>query len=127
MEFIWVMTEDNWKNMLHDTRTSIYDDLSINYNFYGQMYCGDYCVEFVADDAGSDGIINFTNIYQLFIDDGYGIEKNGNPYSLIDSYIDIPIANTFEEFKELCEIEFTDGIGTLFDKKYADKECEWEM
>ena len=127
MEFIWRMTEDKWKNMLHDTRISIYGVPSKDYNFYGQMYCGDYCVEFFTDDAGSDGMINFTNIYQLFIDDGYGVEKNGNPYSLTDLCIDIPIANTFEEFKELCEIEFTDGIGTLFDKKYADKKCEWEM
>lgn len=127
MEFIWRMTEDKWKNMLHDTRISIYGVPSKDYNFYGQMYCEDYCVEFFTDDAGSDGMINFTNIYQLFIDDGYGVEKNGNPYSLTDLCIDIPIANTFEEFKELCEIEFTDGIGTLFDKKYADKKCEWEM
>ena len=127
MEFIWRMTEDKWKNMLHDTRISIYGVPSKDYNFYGQMYCGDYCVEFFTDDAGSDGMINFTRIFQLFVDDGYGVEKNGNPYSLTDLYIDIPIANTFEEFKELCEIEFTDGIGTLFDKKYADKKCEWDI
>ena len=110
MEFIWRMTEDKWKNMLHDTRISIYGVPSKDYNFYGQMYCGDYCVEFFTDDAGSDGMINFTRIFQLFVDDGYGVEKNGNPYSLTDLYI-----------------EFTDGIGTLFDKKYADKKCEWDI
>ena len=127
MEFIWTMTVDTWKNMLHDTRSSIYDDLSINYNFYGQMYCGDYCVEFVADDAGSDGIINFTNIYQLFIDDGYGYEKDGTPYGLTDFYIDVPKANSFDSFKNLCEREFAAGIGTIFEEKYANKKCEWKI
>lgn len=127
MKFIWKMTEENWKNLMHDANVNDYDKLSKDYNFYGQLYIGDYCVEFVADDAGNDGIIIFTNIYQLHIDDGYGYEKDGTPYSLTDLYIDIPIANSFESFKDLCEREFAAGIGTMFDEKYANKKCEWKI
>lgn len=125
MEFIWKMTEENWKNMMHDANVNDYDELSKDYNFYGQLYIGDYCIEFVADDAGKDGILMFTNIYQLFIDDGYGEDKNGIPYSLTDLYIDIPKANKFEDFKNLCERQFAAGVGLYFNEKVANKKCEW--
>lgn len=125
MEFIWNMTEKNWKNLMHDANVNNYDKLSKDYNFYGQLYIGDYCIEFVADDAGKDGILMFTNIYQLYVDDGYG-EQDGIPYSLIDAYIDIPKANNFEEFKKICEQEVVENIGSMFKEECVNKKCEWK-
>ena len=125
MEFIWKMTEENWKNMMHDINVNDYRELSNDYNFYGQLYIGDYCIEFVADDAGKDGILMFTNIYQLYVDDGYE-EQDGIPYSLIDAYIDIPKANNFEEFKKICEQEVVENIGSMFKEECVNKKCEWK-
>ena len=50
---------------------------------------------------------------------------DGTPYDLIDAQIDIPKANSFEEFKKLCEEEFISNIGVCFWKEFADKKCEW--
>jgi hypothetical protein len=132
MEFIWDMTEENWNNLMHDINTKYFDELSDDYDFYGQMYIGDYCIEFITtdvgiDEFGRDKFMSFTNIYQLFVDDGYGEDKNGNPYTLTDLYIDVPETDTFEEFKNLCERRFTAGISTSFSEKFADKKCEWGM
>lgn len=133
MKFIWEMTEENWKNMMHDMNASGNDELSKDYDFYGQMYVGDYCVEFIIADGSEDGYYAFTNIYQLFIDNGYGYLMTNNkytttnktPYDLISGYIDVPKANDFKEFKKLCEKEFISEIGVCFWKEFADKKCEW--
>ena len=132
MKFIWKMTEENWKNLMHDMNASTYDELSNNYDFYGQMYVGDYCVEFIVAD-GDDEMFAFTNVYQLFVDTGYSYIMTGNkytttkeiPYDLTSGYIDVPKANSFEEFKKLCEKEFVSKIGIYFWKEYVDKKCEW--
>lgn len=63
----------------------------------------------------------------FFIDDGYGEDKNGIPYSLTDLYIDVPKANDFEDFKNLCERQFAAGVGLYFNEKVADKKCEWNI
>lgn len=130
MEFIWKMTEENWKNMMHDTlinKNSIkkYDDLSDDYNFYGQMFVGDYCVEFLVEDFEEDGFLAFTNFYQLYIDNGYGITSDGIPYELINDCFKIPKTDNFIDFKYQCEKEFLKGIGNYIEIKNADKKCEW--
>jgi len=125
MEFIWRMTEENWKNLEHDRAASINDELSDDYDFYGQMYVGDYCVEFIASNDGN-AMLLFTNVYQLFVDDDYSYTKDGVPYSLIDGCIYVPKAKSFEEFKALCEREFIINIGTEFDENFANKKCEWK-
>ena len=53
MEFIWKMTEENWKNMVNDSYTNIYEELSDDFGFYGQLYVGDYCIEFHFDYFGT--------------------------------------------------------------------------
>lgn len=125
MEFIWNMTEANWKNLMHDMNERIYDKLLGG--FYGQLFVGDYCIEFlVLDDDDYEVRKNgWTNVYQLYVDDGYG-EQDGIPYSLIDAYIDIPKANNFEEFKKICEQEVVENIGSMFKEEYVNKKCEWK-
>ncbi len=125
MEFIWKMTEENWKNMMHDANVNDCDELSDDYNFYGQMFVGDYCVEFLVEDFEEDGFLIFTNFYQLYINNGYGITPDGIPYELIDDYFKIPKTNNFIDFKYQCEKEFLKGIGNYIEEKYADKKCEW--
>ena len=127
MEFIWNMTEDNWKNMEHDRNVSSHYDLSDNYDFYGQMYVGDYCVEFIVSDSNKDTMFAFTNVYQLFVDGDYAYTNEGIPYSLINGYIYVPKAKTFDEFKALCEREFVYNIGTEFNEDFANKKCEWNF
>lgn len=127
MEFIWKMTEENWKNMVNDSYTDIYEELSDDFGFYGQLYVGDYCIEFHFDYFGESLDKAYTYIYQLFVDDGYGYEVDGTPYSLTDFYIDVPNANSFDSFKNICEREFAAGIGTMFEEKYANKKCEWKI
>ena len=128
MKFIWKMTEENWKNIMHDADVNNYGKWSKDYDFYGQMYVGDYCIEFKVVEGDA-----FTEIYRLFIDNNYAYEMTGNryttidgtPYDLIGAQIDIPKANSFEEFKKLCEEEFISNIGVCFWKEFADKKCEW--
>ena len=115
MEFIWKMTEENWINMVNDSNTNIYEELSNDFSFYGQLYVGDYCIEFQLENFGE----SLT----------YGYEVDGTPYrySLTDFYIDVPNANSFDSFKNICEREFAAGIGTIFEEKYANKKCEWKI
>ena len=127
MEFIWKMTEENWINMVNDANTNIYEELSDDFSFYGQLYVGDYCIEFQLENFGESLDKAYTYIYQLFVDDAYGYEVDGTPYSLTDFYIEVPKANSFESFKNLCEREFAAGIGTMFEEKYANKKCEWKI
>ena len=123
MKFIWEMTEENWKNMMQAIESE-----DFNGDFYGAMYVGDYCIEFMV--IGND---SWTDIYRLFIDNNYAYEMTGNryttidgtPYDLIGAQIDIPKANSFEEFKKLCEEEFISEIDICFWKEFADKKCEW--
>lgn len=117
MKFVWHMTEENWKNMMHDLEASKYDDLSDNYGFYGQMFAGDYCVEFIAltdwENGEEVGHFSYTEIYQLFVDDMFDTDENGNQYILTDYHINTPDnAKNFDEFKKLCEKEFVSIIGT---------------
>lgn len=123
MKFIWKMTEENWKNMMQAIELE-----DFNGDFYGAIYVGDYCIEFMV--IGND---SWTDIYRLFIDNNYAYEMTGNryttidgiPYDLIGAQIDIPKANSFEKFKKLCEKEFISKIGVCFWKEFADKKCEW--
>ena len=119
MKFIWRMTEENWKNMIHDMDINNYNNWSKDYDFYGQMFVGDYCIEFKVIESDA-----FTEIYQLFVDGKYAT-INEIPYDLIDAQIDIPKANSFEEFKTLCEKDFISKINIYFYKEFADKKCEW--
>jgi len=128
MEFIWKMTEENWKNMKHDMNINNYNNWSKDYDFYGQMFVGDYCIEFKVVEGDA-----FTEIYQLFIDNNYAYEMTGNryttidgtPYDLVSAQIDIPKADNFEGFKILCEKDFISKINIYFYKEFADKKCEW--
>ncbi len=126
MEFIWNMTEENWKNLMHDMEERDYNKLSSDFDYYGRAIVGDYCIEFIVlnDDDYEVRKNGWTNVYQLYVDDGYG-EQDGIPYSLIDAYIDIPKANNFEEFKEICEQEVVENIGSMFKEEYVNKKCEW--
>lgn len=119
MKFIWNMTEKNWKNMMHDMDINNYNNWSKDYDFYGQMFVGDYCIEFKVVESDA-----FTEIYQLFIDNKYAT-INEIPYDLIDAQIDIPKANNFQEFKTFCEKDFISKINDYFYKEFADKKCEW--
>lgn len=119
MKFIWRMTEENWKNMMHDMDINNYNNWSKDYDFYGQMFVGDYCIEFKVVESDA-----FTEIYQLFIDNKYAT-INEIPYDLIDAQINIPKANNFQEFKTLCEKDFISKINIYFYKEFANKKCEW--
>lgn len=127
MDFIWKMTEKNWENMENDRSASSYEKLSEDYDFYGQMYVGDYCVEFIVSNGDNGTMFAFTNVYQLFVDDDYSYTEDSVPYSLINGCICVPKAKNFNEFKTLCEKDFIYNIGTEFNENVANKKCEWTM
>ena len=123
MNFIWKMQESEWKRFMFDMSNNNYD----GNNFYGQMYCGDFCVEFLTDYINDNEIIGFVYIYQLYVDTGYGEDKNGIPYDLTDEYFVIPITNTFEEFRRECENAFKDLVIKNNWMQLVKKHCDWTL
>ena len=114
MEFIWNMIEENWKNLKHDNEKKNFDNLSKDYDFYGNCCIGNLCAEIMhtCDDSDKTSWYSYSNVYALGIDDGYGETVNGKiPYSLLHDSFKVPInCKSFESFKKEFEKRFTEMI-----------------
>ena len=126
MEFIWGMTEKNWENLVNDHKKHNVENMSSDFDFYGNCCIGNLCAEVVhtGDESDETSWYSYTNIYALGIDDGYGETDNGIPYSLLHDSFKIPIeAETFEKFKEIFESRFENLVNHLPSDTYNNNLC----
>ena len=109
MKFVWHMTERDWENFIHDS--NIENETDFGGGFYGNCYVGYLCADVLHTLDQSDWYA-YSNMFGLGIDDGYGETLKGNiPYSLLDSYVEVPVdCNSFEEFKKCFEKNFEECI-----------------
>ena len=113
MNFVWNMTEENWKNLYNDHKSRDCDSLSSDFDFYGNCYIGHLCadIQHTGDDSDDTSWYAFVNVFGLGIDDGYGETESGIPYSLVHCDFSVPMdCDTFESFKEAFEKNFTEAI-----------------
>lgn len=121
MEFVWGMTEKNWRNFKHDHELknfrgdgSGHCDFSEDYDWYGNCCVGNLCAEILhtCDDSDETSWYSYANIFALGIDDGYGETNEGKiPYALLRNSFKVPIGcKTFESFKKEFEKRFTKMI-----------------
>ena len=111
MKFVWHMTEENWKNFMNDKNMK--NKTSCDGGFYGNCYVGYLCADILHTLDDSDWYA-YSNMFGLGIDDGYGETLKGNiPYSLLDSYVEVPLnCNSFENFKKCFEKRFEKCINS---------------
>ena len=112
MEFVWGMTEENWKNFYNDHKSRDNTSLSKDFDFYGNCCVGNLCAE-VMHTGDNYAWFAFVNVYGLGIDDGYGETKIGKiPYALLDdAEFTVPMeCDTFENFKITFEKNFEERI-----------------
>lgn len=114
MNFVWNMTEENWKNLKHDDAQKRYVNISKDMDFYGNCYVGHLSAD-IQHTGDEHAWYAFVNVFGLGIDDGYGETNKGKiPYSLLDdSEFEVPMdCNTFDDFKMEFEKNFTDAINS---------------
>jgi hypothetical protein len=114
MNFVWNMTEKNWRNFLHDSKKKNIGHFSEDCDYYGNCCIGNLCAEIMhtCDDSDETSWYSYTNIYALGIDDGYGYTReNETPYTLISDGFQVPAnCKTFESFKATFEKRFEELI-----------------
>ena len=114
LEFVWNMTEDNWKNLKHDHAIQKNNDnFSTDFDFYGNCYVGNLSAD-IQHTGDEDAWYVFVNVFALGIDDGYGETSEGKiPYSLLDCEFEAPMnCRTFETFKKTFEKNFKEVINS---------------
>ena len=107
MEFIWNMSEKNWKNLIADNKKKGQKKprFSKDANTYGQCKIGNLSAEFV-HSLDEDWLV-YTNLFILGVDSGYGYTESGVPYSLANDSPAVPIrAKSFKAFKKRFETAF---------------------
>lgn len=114
MNFKWEMTEENWRNYMHDNNL-LEDETGEpskdwKEGIYGQCFIGNLCAEFVHSLDNSDWYA-YTNVYALGIDDEYAATKSGVPYALLDDGPVVPMGcHSFDEFQQHFESNFIEYI-----------------
>ena len=141
LNFVWNMTEENWKNMLLDHKNGRNGKLSKDANTYGSVCVGHVKVDFVHTLCKGDWYC-FTNVFVHGIDTGYSRTSDGKPYCLLNESPKVPIrCKTFDSFKKTFEkmlLEFIDEkhvvkiVGgenaNIILKDFANKETmNWEF
>lgn len=102
MEFIWRMTEADWKRLKDTTKKRKYD----SNNVFGECYVGGVCCDFVHTMDVSDWYA-FINLFFVNEDSAYGELDDGTKYDLYDDSPEIPIkCRTFASFKKNFEKKF---------------------
>lgn len=130
MNFKWEMTEENWRNYMHDNNL-LEDETGEpskdwKEGIYGQCFVGNLCAEFVHSLRYA-----FVNVYAYGVDDEYSETASGVPYALIDDkcYPVVPMqCVSFDDFKKAFEASFTAEIlRDAFVTELAEKElADWE-
>lgn len=118
--FIWNMTEEDWKRLMLDNTKKDNKDCKIDNHCYGQCFIGTLCSDILHTLDNTDWYA-YANVFVLGVDDGYGTTKSGIPYTMLDDGPIVPMhCNSFEEFKTKFEESFKSYIQkTTCCKEYA--------
>lgn len=83
-------------------------------DYIGAVRVGELCFDLVVREANDEGTAMFLT-YDLYVggvDTGYGYKKDGYPYDYADGkdFADTCTSMSYEDFKKMCEKEFTEFI-----------------
>jgi len=110
MQFVWNMSETQYKNLIADHNAKGSDQFSIDADIYGQCRIGTLCAD-IQHSLDEDNWYAFANVYALGVDEGYGETESGIPYTLLNDGPAVPMdAKSFDEFKAQFERNFEEHI-----------------
>ncbi len=116
LNFVWNMTEENWRNLVSDHKLAKTENPSGNFSadadVYGNCSVGALKVD-IQHTLDPDNCYAYANVYALGVDNGYGETESGVPYELLDGGPHVPIrCKSFETFRKNFERGFAEYIAS---------------
>lgn len=106
LNFIWEMTEKQWKQLKRDHSTGKTSKLSNHAGFYGSCLIGSLKAD-IQHTLDKDDWYPFANIFAHGVDTGYATTANDIPYALLNDSPKVPIrSKSFQSFKKNFEKDF---------------------